>query len=168
MPDSLAQIINEIASSIPKKDRVAEGGSAPLSDYDFIKRLTQFTTYLPPEQIPAFRKWLTDMSKSQNRDVRRDLQDYDLAGFFKAGEKTDPVTQHGTDIYKKPWHVTFSNQSRYSDKENPGGMWTQSGGFIPGKANLRYYDSPFWKWLFEQGKKRGEKEFLINATIPGQ
>ena len=54
--------------------------------------------------------------------------DYDLRGFYKSGGKF-AENGHGADVFKKPNHPTFSNQSKYhgaSDEKGTkyiGGEW---------------------------------------------
>jgi hypothetical protein len=51
-------------------------------------------------------------------------EDYDLRGAFKAGFQPDPETGHWPDVYKKPNHPTFSNQSIYAkDRPDLAGSW---------------------------------------------
>jgi hypothetical protein len=78
--------------------------------------------------------------------VSRDLEDYDVQGYFLANEKTDE-RGHGTDRFKKPNHPTFSTGSQYHGAGgNLGGRWEQRDGrtvFVPSATNLANlpYDS---------------------------
>jgi len=67
-----------------------------------------FNTPLSPEQEMDFQVW-------KNRYAPRDSgADYDLRGAYLAGLKPDPKTGHWPDMFKKPNHPTFSDQSIYA------------------------------------------------------
>lgn len=76
----------------------------------------------------AFQSWVKAQSARPevNRDLSRDLYDYDLRGQYldmtKAGD-TQIKPGHGTDKGKKPNHPTFSDESQYSTPKQPGGHW---------------------------------------------
>lgn len=59
--------------------------------------------------------------------------DYDYKAFFdKMPEQAQAMLQgdpnaHFSDIGKRPWHPTFSNESAYSNNQTPGGQWVQNG-----------------------------------------
>lgn len=99
-----------------------------------------FNTYLPPEQESFFDAWLAVESARQGRDVRKDLQDYDLKGMWLAGDSFGGDNGHGTDMHKKPNHPTFSNQSKFSGVGGmEGGAWRWTPGgheFEVGATNL--------------------------------
>lgn len=84
-----------------------------------------FNTQLSPEQEQSFQNW------AQQNNRLNDLYDYDLRGFYKAGEEFGD-NGHGVDIYKKPNHPTFSDQSMYSGTPAPwggnyvGGTWEET------------------------------------------
>lgn len=98
-------------------------------------RTSEFDTKLDPEKEKEFRSWAI------KRGIDRDLEDYDLRGAWMAKAVPEPTTDgkkpHGTDLYKKPWHPTFSNESIYAAKIPGAGRWEQ-GRFVVGPANLRY------------------------------
>ena len=58
------------------------------------------------------------------RDLNADKVDYDINGAFRAG-LLDNVQNgvHLPDTYKKPNHMTFSTESKYSSPEQFGGTW---------------------------------------------
>lgn len=100
----------------------------------------QYNTALSPEQEAKFLAW----ANSQNK--LRDLQDYDLRGFW-AGQGKVADNGHSSDKFKKPNHPTFSDQSIYSGVDSPnggryvGGTWDQVNGqdrFTPTAEMLRY------------------------------
>ena len=47
-----------------------------------------------------------------------------MAGAKKAGLTADPKTGHMPDTYKKYSHITFSDESIFSDAEHQGGRWS--------------------------------------------
>ena len=95
----------------------------------------EFDTKLDPEKEKEFRSWAV------KRGIDRDLEDYDLRGAWMAKAVPEPRPDgkkpHGTDLYKKPWHPTFSSESIYAAKVPGAGRWEQ-GRFVVGPANLRY------------------------------
>ena len=74
---------------------------------------------------------------------------YDIYGFWKSGdyENTDS-DGHGSDRWKKPNHVTFSNESQYASNyeleeeevdrrtKYKGGSWNKDGGYSPSLHNM--------------------------------
>jgi hypothetical protein len=72
---------------------------------------------------------------------------YDLQGAWKdikAGKlKFDPQTGHLPDTYKKPNHITFSNESKYSDgKTFIGGKWEEYPQPTPSGKKWKFKVSP--------------------------
>ena len=49
--------------------------------------------------------------------------DYDLEAAKAAGVNPDPKTGHMPDTYKRPHHMTFSDESKYSGPGQEGGHW---------------------------------------------
>lgn len=51
--------------------------------------------------------------------------DYDMDGYIKkyGTDKPSHPNGHYTDEFKRPSHITFSDQSIYHSKETPGGQW---------------------------------------------
>ncbi len=114
--------------------------SSTIKDDELFKVGIHNTPLLPWEQ-GGFEDWLKTESQQKGRDVRLDLPTYDLQGLFlglQKGEKglQDPITGHSTDIFKKPTHPTFSDESKYSGVGNRyGGHWGQ-GYFVPSQHNI--------------------------------
>lgn len=87
----------------------------------------QYNTELNPEQEAAYQKWLSIQK------VPTSTRDYDLKGFFanQVFGKTDTSEHEGhfDDRWKKPNHMTFSDQSNYAqilpDGSSTGGRWEQ-------------------------------------------
>jgi hypothetical protein len=70
----------------------------------------------------GYTKWLASLPSRLNES-----NDYDLKGYF---DKYGPVKiqgeQHLTNEFKKPNHVTFSNESIYNNPEHQGGEWRKA------------------------------------------
>ena len=105
----------------------AEGEDAPAGDDTFYT--DNYNTDLSPKAEEKFQAWLKEQSKAKGRDMSKDLMDYDLRGFWKAGAHAEEKSGHGPDTYKKPNHPTFSDESKYSGMLAPhggnymGGKW---------------------------------------------
>lgn len=66
---------------------------------------------------PNFQNWKSKYAPNDSGG------DYDLEGAYKAGIKPDSKGGHFPDTFKKTNHPTFSNESKYSTPETPGGTW---------------------------------------------
>jgi len=110
-----------------------------------------FDTQLSPEGEQKFQQWLETQSRVRNRDVSKDLQDYDLRGYWTNGGYRDTGTGHMPDTYKKPNHPTFSDQSIYHDGDNYiGGHWGEDNSFTPGPTNLMMHGVPKLRQYFKK------------------
>ncbi len=106
----------------------------------------EFNTPIPPELEGFFERWvaLKDLERKQQGrgSILLDKGDYDIQGFFLAelqGVKGifDPKTGHGTDLFKKPNHPTFSNESIYHVISGyEGGVWDKDK-FNPSADNIK-------------------------------
>ena len=86
-------------------------------DLDFTE---EFNTELSKPEEADFKLWL--LEEAQNgKNWMRDKKDYDIQGFFKAGETLSGG--HGTDKFKKPTHPTFSTESMYHGAEVGGKVY---------------------------------------------
>ena len=127
MDNFLGRIIGEMFSKSP------EIGSS-TGEGDFVNL---YNTSLPDDMRDGFMSWIEDESKRQGRNLLLDLGDYDVQGYWLAGERPDE-RGHGTDTYKKPNHPTFSNESVYHGLDGYyGGSWGNNE-FVPGKTNLEF------------------------------
>lgn len=80
--------------------------------------------------------------KRTGRDISGDAQDYDLQGMYADGGAPALAglqRGHGVDTYKKPNHPTFSQESKYSTPERPGGAWWED---RTSKAGWAFTPSP--------------------------
>lgn len=75
-----------------------------------------YNTPLSQQEEVAFQAWA-----KQNPQRLRDLYDYDVRGFWKAGAKVSGG--HGSDEFKKPNHPTFSKFSNWVTPYTPAGDW---------------------------------------------
>ena len=94
-----------------------------------------YNTKLSRDEEDEFQEW------TQENNNQRDLEDYDLRGAWKAGNRDTEV--HGPDTWKKPNHPTFSDESVYHGAAgHRGGRWGSSGGedtFTPSDTNLQMH-----------------------------
>lgn len=112
-----------------------------------------YNSSLSPKEEAAFVAWAQQFSKVRGYDVLKDLQDYDLRGYWKeSGGKVDR-SPHLTDRFKKPNHPTFSDESKYSGVASPfggnfvGGQWIESEDgwqFKASKEMLEQTHDPVW------------------------
>ena len=79
---------------------------------------TEYETTISPAEEKEFQKW------KQKHAPNDSGMDYDFRGAFKAGLTPDPKTGHWSDMFKKPNHPTFSDQSIYAkDRPDLAGRW---------------------------------------------
>ena len=95
----------------------------------------QYNTQLTPAEEQQFMQWATQ------KNLLRDLYDYDMRGAWKAGASQSDEG-HFPDTFKKPNHPTFSVESQYHNpKTMPGGVWGQDAQgrtmFTPSPFNLQ-------------------------------
>lgn len=92
-----------------------------------------YDTPLTPEQEQAFLQWQGKLPANL-----RGNEDYDISGAFAGGAQVQ--NGHLPDTYKKPNHMTFSEESQYSTPEQPGGRWVEDGKggwvFWAGEGNM--------------------------------
>ena len=90
---------------------------------------------------PPYSEWV--------KGVRREFMDpdYDLERAYNElpfdkmeAWRRDPVNNHLYDMYKKLGHITFSNESVYSQGPSIGGEWDErTGMFKPSETNRRMH-----------------------------
>lgn len=104
-----------------------------------------YDTKLTPIEEAKFLKQFPDP---------RSTADYDMRGAWKAGA-TKADNGHLPDTWKKPNHITFSNESMYhgvngnvggSWQELPGGKWS----FSPSTTNLKNTPLPQMQQYFQR------------------
>ena len=125
---------------IPPGLGTAPAPAAPPRDpNDFTDK---YNTPIPPNRQGEFDQWVANQQKLTGRNPLNDRYDYDVQGQFLAGSGTD-ARGHGTDVFKKPNHPTFSDQSQYNLKDGySGGHWTEQNGnttgYQPSDTNLQF------------------------------
>lgn len=106
--------------------------------------LAQLAGTMPNTAIPEPRKGEYDKWVKQLPENLRSTYDYDLPAAFLSGAK--PEGGHLTDRFKKPNHMTFSNESQYSGRNGQvGGRWVDnpdgSVTFYASPTNLKYHSA---------------------------
>lgn len=109
----------------------------------------------PFASLEDFVKWLEDKGLTQN-------DDYDYVKFygdkplFEEWKNDTTTNKHFSDKYKKPNHITFSEESVYNSPETPGGKWYKDANgkqhFKPSawQKQQRSYES--YKQYFDQNE----------------
>jgi LAS superfamily LD-carboxypeptidase LdcB len=102
---------------------------------------------------------------NQYQDGR--TSDYDMLGYAThhplgaLKHMINPEKFHGTDEYKRPNHMTFSDESKYSNTEHTGGHWSQTPDgkwtFTPTEFNIQNAGGPekYQQWWDETEGKDG-------------
>lgn len=109
----------------------------------------QYNTPIPSNRMQEFNNWVNMMKQKTGRDPLNDRYDYDVNGLFLSGQGLDD-RGHATDQFKKPNHITFSDQSIYHGKDgNYGGSWLEHpnpkdvkkpiSSYQPSVTNLRFH-----------------------------
>lgn len=85
----------------------------------------QYNTHLSPEDEAAYQAW----AKKNGRE--NDVEDYDMRGAWleakQKGVSLEDGRGHYPDMYKKPNHPTFSDQSKYNGEGGVnGGTWSKT------------------------------------------
>lgn len=100
-------------------------------------QLANYNTQLSPTDERAFQAWRAQLPQNLQGTA-----DYDLRAAFLANAQ-QAANGHLDDLGKKPNHMTFSDGSKYSTPQTPGGTWAQNGDqwvFFASPTNLRYHD----------------------------
>ena len=105
-----------------------------------LRHVSQFNTGLTQQEFNEFWNWAKQRRGTQD-DVLLEMGNYDLQGYWKAAKQAELKRKQGQrledweqelsldpkghliDMWKKPNHPTFSNESRYHSKQTPGGQW---------------------------------------------
>ncbi len=135
--------------------------------------MKSFNTKLNVQEASDFALWKLEELKQSGKDWSKDMQDYDVQGFFKSGKTL--MGGHGTDKFKKPNHSTFSNESMYSGSKTrtgkgvyEGGAWGKRDGrdtFTPHKSMFKNktHDPETMSKYFESYESGSE---LIFPSMP--
>ena len=138
----------------PYRDEFTLGDDAEL----FFLEL--YNTELTADELLEYYVWRNTLSQRRSilnnttpeEELTRldmDRGAYDIQGFWKSGDyKNTDSDGHGSDKWKKPNHVTFSNESKYAKNyelpegeednrsEYEGGLWNSDGGYVPSEHNM--------------------------------
>ena len=104
----------------------------------FQSQKPSYQTQLSADEEQKYQQWKQKLPG----DLKND-NDYDLRGQYKADPNVAPSERmHFTDEFKKPNHITFSDQSKYNDPANGvvGGHWEgddNSGTFYASGQNVK-------------------------------
>lgn len=103
-----------------------------------------------PMQEQAFQEWV------KRHNLYGEAEDYDTRGAFLAGLQPDE-RGHLNDRYKLPNHITFSNESIFSNPLQPGGRWekdptTGRGRFHASEFNLQNHPQDRLQQYFQQNE----------------
>lgn len=123
--------------------------------------MKQLKRYQAGGTTKSYEDWRNSLPKRL-----QNTSDYDLKGYYdKYGAVNITGDQHLTDEFKLPNHVTFSNESIYSNPQTPGGQWSQVNNkwvFTPSQHNIANVGLDSLKTYF----KENEPESILN--IPKQ
>jgi hypothetical protein len=144
--------------------RVSAPPARPPIDEEALRDMAlQFNT--PIKDKAAYDQWLAARGEIVGRSaqsLRGDAWDYDVQGVFAAsagdpafglGEHKASGTMHGTSVYKKPSHPTFSSGSVYHEPGQEGGEFVERDGrpfFIAGPMNRKHWSEKSLREYFSQ------------------
>jgi hypothetical protein len=102
----------------------------PLSALPDYAKPGPYRTTLTPSEEQEFQAWVQQNKFTEKNDkgiiVWSDIanSDYDMRGFWKAQKSGNPLAKraqnlHFPDVWKTPYHKTFSAESMYSTRDAP-------------------------------------------------
>lgn len=143
-----------------------------------------YNTPIPAEKQGAFDQWAAQQQQASRtpenpngKDPRGDRFNYDVNGFFLSNS-TFGARHHGTDVFKKPNHPTFSDQSQWHGIDGyTGGRWggddETGANFQPSQTNLEFHpDNDLPEYMAsdaekpEPGHKRAELLPAVPVPVP--
>lgn len=117
------------------------------------------TSLSVPEET-KFQAWAAKNAMTSN--------DYDARGLYKSLKGEDPGEGHKTDKYKFPNHITFSEESQYSNAKTKGGKWSKtkdgSWAYTPSAYVLSQHTEKELKDYFE--KEEPDAELILPPKVP--
>lgn len=142
--------------------------SAPIPQGDPLDYSAKYNTPIPPEKQADFDKWVATQTAKTGKNPLNDRYDYDVNGYWLSGAGTDE-RGHGTDLFKKPNHPTFSDESKYHGVDgNYGGKWiTAPGGatfYQASPLNLRLHGASGLKQYFQSVEP--DTQLLVPPQMP--
>lgn len=112
----------------------------------------------------SFEQW-----RSQLPQNLQGAQDYDLRGAYAAHLAPAP-NGHLPDDYKLPNHMTFSDDSRYSNQQHQGGQWRQAPNgqwvFWASPYNMAMHSAGTLSDYFKQYEPGSTLVLPINYNLP--
>ena len=124
-----------------------------------------YDTQLSPSEEMAFTLWHDKNYPGQK--VEDSTKDYDLRGAFREIQKgvmQFDERKHLPDKYKKPNHITFSQESIYASKDNPGGKWYQIEGKSTAEGKKAWHFEPSAQTVALHGASKLQDYFKRNET----
>jgi hypothetical protein len=110
---------------------------APYAHEDEYFR-NNYNTPLNAQEQAKYKQWIPQSEALHQRPLTDDNIDYDMQGYAKSLGFKPWQPGHGVDTFKKPNHMTFSDQSRYHGTPDPvngganqGGHWFSTAPQIP-------------------------------------
>lgn len=135
-----------------------------LVDAYMVPPAGEYDTVLPPEEEMAFQRWLKTLPPRL-----RSTEDYDMRGAWKHNS-TQAANGHLPDTWKKPNHITFSQESIYSKPDNAGGTWSDAGAgryaFWASPQNLANTSAPDMSQYFKQNEPDSTLVLPIKYSLP--
>lgn len=121
-----------------------------------------YQTQLSAEEEAHFQQWRAALPHDlQNMD------DYDLRGAWRENFRA-AANGHLGDKYKMPNHMTFSNESQYSNAQHAGGSWADATPTTMSDAAKRwvYWATPF-NMTQHSGQEMGSyfRQYEPNSTV---
>lgn len=131
-----------------------------------LRNIENYNTGLTQPELDEYYSWANKKYGGYDK-VLYEMGAYDLQGAWKDIKDGkidfDPETGHLPDTYKKPNHISFSNESRYHDGKNTiGGQWEETGDrwkFKPAAQTVELYGKPALEQYFQEHEKDVDLEF---------
>lgn len=130
----------------------------------------KYNTPIPPDKQAAYDQWGAAQKQKTGKDPRKDNYDYDVKGFFMAGDTPD-ARGHGSDQFKKPNEPTFSDQSKYNGVDGyTGGSWIDAPGMkpqYPGDVNSKpgFFQPSQTNLHFNEGGMAGLQQHFNDPRV---
>ena len=122
-----------------------------------------YNTQLNRNEERDFNLWHDKNYPGQK--IEDSIRDYDLRGAYREiqnGTVQFDERHHLPDKYKKPNHITFSKESVYASKQNPGGNWYQSEGKSTDEDKKAWHFKPSAQTVALHGADRLQEYFKTN------
>lgn len=118
MADDINPLMRELLSNWSRNEGYSRAGP--------------YRTNLPPQQEVAFQRWVRH--NNVPFDPHQTIQDYDMRGFWNGLQSGDPRARsaidpndqrlHYPDVWKTPYHQTFSADSQWAGPGAP--QWQEN------------------------------------------